>query len=250
MARDRFDFVASYREHTAKLLEDSDDRVRALQVAIGAADEEGFIAIGQLQRALLVHAGLREDSSLVEIGCGSGRLAVQLREWLRGSYVGTDVVPELLDHASTICQRPDWRFERVTGLTTPVAAESASMVCAFSVFTHLLHEESYAYIEDIRRVLKPGGALVFSFLEFRVPSHWDVMVDNLAHVGEHKVLNQFMSVDAIQVWSQHLGLEVVEINRGDEPYIPLVQPITLNGTLFESLGTFGQSAAILRKPTH
>jgi SAM-dependent methyltransferase len=245
---DRFDFVASYQEQSTKLLEDSGDRVRALQAAIGADDEEGFIAIGQLQRALLVHAGLREDCSLVEIGCGSGRLAVQLRDWLRGPYVGTDVVPELIDHASTICQRPDWRFALVSGLTTPVETESADMVCAFSVFTHLLHEESYAYMEDIRRVLKPGGALVFSFLEFRVPSHWNVMVANLAHLGEHRVLNQFMSVDAVEVWSQRLGLEVLEINRGDDPYIPLEQPIELYGTLYESLGTFGQSAAILRKP--
>ena len=42
------------------------------------------------------------------------------------------------------------------------------MILAFSVFTHLLHEESFIYLEDFKRVLKPGGSVVFSFLEVLV----------------------------------------------------------------------------------
>jgi hypothetical protein len=90
--------------------------------------------------------------------------------------------------------------------------------------------------------------LVFSFLEFRVPSHWDVMEGNLANIDNPGVLNQFMSVDAVEVWAQHLGFEIMEISRGDEPFIPLVEPIMLNGHEYEELGTFGQSVAIFRKP--
>jgi ubiquinone/menaquinone biosynthesis C-methylase UbiE len=56
---------------------------------------------------LLVYAGLQPDHSLVDIGCGSGRLAVQLADWLRGPYLGTDVVQSLLDQAAQTCSRPD-----------------------------------------------------------------------------------------------------------------------------------------------
>ena len=244
---DKLDYVATYGAYTEKLLRENPDRDRALENAIGAPDRESFVSIGKLQLELLRFAGLTQESSVVEIGCGSGRLSVQLAEWLQGAYLGTDVVQALLDQAIAITRRPEWRFQRVTGLTIPAADSSADMVCAFSVFTHLLHEESYKYMEECHRVLRPGGKLVFSFVEYRVPSHWDIMELNIGAVGQTSVLNQFMSVDAITTWAAHLGLDVEAIYRGDEPYIPLSEPIDLRPHHFENYGTFGQSAAILAK---
>jgi cyclopropane fatty-acyl-phospholipid synthase-like methyltransferase len=52
------------------------------------------------------------------------------------------------------------------------AAASADIVIAFSVFTHLLHEECYAYLQDAARVLTPGGKFVFSFFEFDMASRY------------------------------------------------------------------------------
>ena len=36
------------------------------------------------------------------------------------------------------------------------------MVCAFSVFTHIEHEDSYLYLEEALRIVRPGGRFVFS----------------------------------------------------------------------------------------
>lgn len=243
-AFDRLDFVATYEEHTRNLKAQGLDESRALELAIGGE----FDAIGALEFDLVVQAGLTPDGSLIDIGCGSGRLAVQLRSWLGGSYLGTDVVQDLLDHAVAITARPEWRFERVTGLSIPADDGSADVVCAFSVFTHLLHEESYAYLQECHRVLKPGGTLVFSFLEFRVPSHWAVFDSNLAAIASHAHLNQFMSVDGVTAWAKHLDFEIREICRGDEPHIPLSRPIVLNGQEYVDLGTLGQSVAFYTKP--
>ncbi len=245
---DRFDFVRSYEGHTAQLVETEEDQEAALDRSTGSVSSEEFSVIGELQRDLLLAYGLEEDSFVVEIGCGSGRLAVQLAGWLRGTYVGTDVVQALVDRAAAVADGPHMRFERVAGLTVPVDDGTADLVCAFSVFTHLLHEESYAYLQDCRRVLKQGGRVVFSFLEYRVPSHWAVMEANLRSLGRHEVLNQFVSVDAVEAWAAHLGFEVANVFRGDRPYIPLTRPVLLNGHLYRHLGTFGQSAAVLVKP--
>jgi SAM-dependent methyltransferase len=247
-APQKFDFVATYESHTEELLNSQGDRGRALELAIGGDSPENFSAIGAMQKDLLVSYGLEPESSLVDVGCGSGRLAIQLRDWLKGSYLGIDVVQLLLDHAATIAHGPHMAYQRVTGLSIPVEDNSIDMVCAFSVFTHLLHEESYAYMADVRRVLKPGGKLVFSFLEFSVPSHWNVMVGNLESLGQEKVLNQFMSEDAVTVWAEHLDFEVMGPFRGDEPYIPLSRPVVLNEVEYRDKGTFGQSAAVFRKP--
>lgn len=245
---DKLDFVGTYAAHTDRLISEESNKSEAVERAIGSASHDDFEVIGAMQRDLLVAYGLQQASSVVEVGCGSGRLAVQLVDWLQGPYLGTDVVPTLLDHAASIASAPNMRYEKVTGLSIPAPTASADIVCAFSVFTHLLHEESFAYMQDCVRVLRPGGVLVFSFLEYRVPSHWDVMAGNLRAVGRHEVLNQFLSLDAVEVWAQHLQCEVVDIFRGDEPYIPLTEPLRLGGFDYVEFGTFGQSAAIYRKP--
>ncbi len=89
------------------------------------------------------------------------------------------------------------------------------MICAFSVFTHLLHHESYLYIEDACRALKPKGKLIFSFLEFADPGHWRVFEDTVeaqrSAVPTH--LNSFIERSAISVWASHLGDRVLEGKR-------------------------------------
>ena len=81
----------------------------AMQQAIGGE----FVTFGLLERELLRMYGLAEDDYVIDVGCGSGRLAKPLSELLKGKYLGTDVVPDLLLHAEKLTNRPDWRFEVV-----------------------------------------------------------------------------------------------------------------------------------------
>lgn len=240
-------FVRTYRELTEKLLQSWGSREGALHAAVGSATAEEYEIVGRVEKSLLVYAGLQSNDVLVDIGCGAGRLAAHLAGWFHGSYLGTDVVQTLLDYAAEACGRQDWRFEKVTGLTVPTASDSVDMVCAFSVFTHLRHEESYVYMQDIFRALKPGGRLVFSYLEFRVPAHWPVLEGNIASIGEDVVLNQFMSFDAIEEFAHHLGFELVESHRADELFIPMTDP-SLDSAIQPELHSLGQSVAIYRKP--
>lgn len=213
-----------------------------MEAAVGG----DFERLGILERELLVSEGLKADSFLVDVGCGSGRLAVQLVDVLQGRYLGTDVVPDLLDHARRIVRRPDWRFELVRSLEIPTADGEADMVCFFSVFTHLLHEESYRLLEEARRVVKPTGKVVFSFLDFSVDAHWPVFEANLRSIGTQTILNQFIDPAAIPVWARHLGMEVAAVYRADVPSIPLSASATTALDLpAGSLGTVGQSVAVL-----
>lgn len=206
-----------------------------------------FDAIGLVLRETLIHHGLRKHDYLIDVGCGSGRLAKPLSEYLEGKYLGIDVVPELVDYARVMVQRSDWRFEIARGLTIPEQDQQADMVCFFSVFTHLLHEESYVYLREAKRVLRPGGKIVLSFLDFRLDGHWSIFEGNLEDVGiGSKPLNVFISADMLQAWARHLDLEVETIKDGDERYIPLSKPIKFdNGTTVEDLAAFGQSVCVM-----
>jgi ubiquinone/menaquinone biosynthesis C-methylase UbiE len=127
-------------------------------------------------------------------------------EYLKGKYLGIDVVPDLINYARRLVARPDWRFAVAEGLRIPEADEQADMVCFFSVLTHLLHEESFVYLREARRVLKPGGKIVASFLDFRIASHWDFFERNVRDIGiGAQPMNVFLCPDMLREWGQAPG---------------------------------------------
>jgi len=237
-------FVRDYSEHLARLK----TRLRtddALRAAVGGE----FEAIGKLELALLEQYGLgKKPVCVVDVGCGSGRLSVQLVPIANVRYIGTEIMPDLLDFAQKLCDRPDWTFVQTDGYSIPVADNEADYVCFFSVFTHILHQEAYRYLQEAKRVLKPGGLILFTFLDFRIPCHWPTFENSLDLVTKNTHLDQFMSRDDLGTWAEHLDLEVVQIDDGDRPHIPLSAPIAYeDGRVMEGMGNFGQSVAVLRK---
>ncbi len=127
----------------------------------------------------------------------------------------------------------------------PVNDSSVDMICAFSVFTHLLPEEVYIYLEDAQRVLKAGGRVVLSFLEFTAPSHWKQFqsaVDALK-INAPSHLNTFLAREAIETFAVHLGFDCEAFITGDQaPWdgAPLGQSVAI---LCKKLGLDGTAAA-------
>jgi SAM-dependent methyltransferase len=221
---------AAYERQVSRLQHEFPEE-EAMSMAVGGLFEQ----VGNLEVALLRNFGLQPDSYLIDVGCGSGRLAKPLASYLRGPYLGVDLVADLVEHARKISGRPDWRFEVIDHIDIPERDSRADMVCFFSVLTHLLHEQSYWYLEEAVRVLKPGGKIVFSFLDFAEPGHWYIFMETLQHSksSEDNHLNVFISKDMIEAWSLHLRLEIERFVGGEE--------VAAQG------GALGQSLCILRK---
>jgi SAM-dependent methyltransferase len=134
----------------------------------------------QIARWLVRFGGLRADSSVLDIGCGTGRVAEPLGRILgpQGRYRGFDVS----DRAIRFCQArfaddPRLRFHRLdvqngfynrTGeipeSQVRFPAEDASVDIAFatSVFTHMRLGSVETYVAEAARTLRPHGVLLFS----------------------------------------------------------------------------------------
>lgn len=203
----------------------------AMSNAVGGDYER----VGNLAADVLTYAGARDGIDFLDFGCGSGRVASALAKRMRlKSYLGTDVVRELLDYAHSKCP-PHFRFVLHPEYGIPAPDRSFDMACAFSVFTHLLQSETFIYLQDIARTLRPGGTLVFSFLELADEAQWHVFDWTVTRQRKDRAphLNEFTDREQIKAMAGHAGFKVVELVTGSEP--------RWNGQ------PFGQSVAILQR---
>src|SRR6266516_6523297 len=190
------------------------DHVRRLEQRLGSGDEAvrlavggEFEAVGKLEYYLLRSLGLTTGHLVVDIGCGSGRLAQQLALDKGIRYIGTDVVPRLIESARTLARREDWEFSVVEDVRIPCTDSAADFVTFFSVLTHTTHVESFKYLQEAARCLKVGGRVVMSFLEFRIQCHWETfMISVRLQPTGHLI--QFVDRDALAAWATHSGFVV------------------------------------------
>lgn len=201
-------YVREYRNMVASLCRA--DPEHAMERAVGGEYE----AIGAAHVALLRHVGLSAGDYLIDVGCGSGRTAVALRDDATLRYLGTDVVPELLEHARARAARPDWQFVLVEELRVPAPDSVADMVVMFSIITHLSPQEGRQYVTDAFRVLKPGGKLIVSFLDETIPHHRNVIGGPLFQLKERlrgrSVKNVTSRREDLAAWAEGLGVRAPE----------------------------------------
>lgn len=97
-------------------------------------------------------------ADVLDLGCGTGLLTAEIvREGRR--VVGLDSSPEMIARARTLY--PDLFFCVGNALALPLAGESLDAVFSNAVFHWIPDHERL--LRGIRRVLRPGGALVCEF---------------------------------------------------------------------------------------
>ena len=230
-------FIRDYTLLVDRLIQEHpQDRALAMARAVGSVTLQSYRILGDQQVDILKRMGLRDGFSMYDLACGSGRTAAALvRSGWRGHYKGADIIPALVEHLKTTC--PGYDAVVHADLTIAMPDASVDIIYAWSLFTHLLHEETYLYLEDALRALKPGGVLVFSFLEFEMPGHWGPF-ENVMRERRHGTrthMNAFLHRDQITLWARRLG------------YAGNPEFIDGSDSSVSAQGAFGQSLALLRK---
>ncbi|CAM3951038.1 glycosyltransferase [Smaragdicoccus niigatensis] len=154
-----------------------------LMELVGSVSADGYHQVGEEFLSYFIeYADLEPDADILDIGCGSGRIAIPLTAYLndRGSYTGFDIVPSAIDWCrETITpEYPKFQFDVADVRNTfynpdgPVSAaeytfpyDDHSFDFAFltSVFTHVLPAEFERYVAEISRTLRPGGRCLATF---------------------------------------------------------------------------------------
>lgn len=121
-----------------------------------------LLGVPRIHRRLVELAGIETGHRVLEIGCGTGSLALRAqRMHPDAELVGIDPDPLALARARRKAERSGRpvRFDQGKAGDLPYPDESMDRVLSSFMFHHLDDAEKRRALAEIRRVLRPGGQL-------------------------------------------------------------------------------------------
>jgi ubiquinone/menaquinone biosynthesis C-methylase UbiE len=121
-----------------------------------------LLGVPRVHRRLVELAAIEPGHRVLEIGCGTGNLALRAqRMHPDAEVVGIDPDPLALERARRKADRAGLpvRWDRGKAGELPYADESVDRVLSALMFHHLDDAEKKSALAEVRRVLRPGGQL-------------------------------------------------------------------------------------------
>ena len=103
----------------------------------------------------------RASGDILELGCGGGT-NLQFYDWSQvRTLSGVDPSPELLGRAQDALLRSGRSANFANGIAEALPFESSSFDSVVTTFTLCSVQDPTAALSEVRRVLRPGGRLIF-----------------------------------------------------------------------------------------
>jgi ubiquinone/menaquinone biosynthesis C-methylase UbiE len=137
------------------------------------------------RRALVEQANLAPGQRVLEVGCGTGTLAVMIKRRFPGIDVtGIDPDPRAVGRARQKAQRTALSIRFDEGFGDALSYPEASFDRVFSsfMFHHLPAEEKGKFLREVRRILKPDGS--FHMLDFEEHGGVHSFLARLLHASD------------------------------------------------------------------
>jgi ubiquinone/menaquinone biosynthesis C-methylase UbiE len=181
---------------------------------------------------LVKQAALAPGHRVLDIGCGTGTLAIQAKQSQPAAQVvGLDADPEMLEQARRKAEDAGVELELTEGFSNELPYEDASFdrVLSTLFFHHLDPEPKRQTAREIARVLRPGGELhvadfgrpgdplmAAAFLAIRIGDGFSNTRDNV-HGALPEIFDQAGLVDAEETDRLRTFIGTLALYRAHRP---------------------------------
>ncbi len=190
----------------------------ALAAVDGSGNESivqrtGRFAAAQMRAAL----DLQPSDRVLELGCGVGRIGKELASDC-AHWTGVDISEQMIGHAKQRMAGMDnvgfHQLQRSSLDMIPDA--SIDKAYSLAVLCHMDKEDLYLYLEELYRVLAPGGMIYVDTWNLANPTGWkrwqyEVRFWQQSDQSQRKDIarNQFCSPDELSLYAQNADFELL-----------------------------------------
>jgi len=164
-----------------------------------------LVGADRVRRKLFDQAGIRPGDKVLDVGCGTGTLAVLSKRLAPGAeIIGLDPDPKALARAHRKAQRAhvSVQFDEGFADVLPYADASIDRVLSSLMLHHLPTAAKQKALLEVRRVLKPGGS--FHLLDFSEPKAHLHRFSDLVHMLHAHQL-QDNTEERLLIWMREAG---------------------------------------------
>ena len=113
-----------------------------------------------LNRYAIARPYVQGGKRVLDVASGEGYGSYLLKKWGAAHVDGIDIDAETVEKAQHIFGSEDVRFQCHSAEELPFEDYSFDVICSFETVEHLDHPEKF--LQEIRRVLRPGGTVIMS----------------------------------------------------------------------------------------
>lgn len=188
----------------------------AISAVDGSQSEEvvqhtGRWSAAQVQAALDIGPG----DQVLELGCGIGRIGRELAPNCR-HWTGVDISENMIHHAGErLAHLENVSFHRLERSNLEMLEDnSIDKAYSIAVFCHMDKEDLYLYMQELNRVVRPGGIIFVETWNLAHPVGWrrwayEPLVWSSANQGQRKDVarNQFCTAEEFELYVSYAGFE-------------------------------------------
>ena len=158
-----------------------------------------------------------QNDLVLELGCGVGRIGRELAPRCR-HWIGVDISENMIEHARdrlTTCDNVSFhRLDRNN--LDMLENNSIDKAYSIAVFCHMDKEDLYFYMQELNRVVRPGGTIFVETWNLSHPVGWrrwafEPLVWSRADHSQRKDVarNQFCTAEEFELYVTHAGFETL-----------------------------------------